>query len=1036
MTTPVISILAPIHHPRLDGPLDRRGGYGGMNNTTAYTHLESFFLFRLLAQHGFVDGAFNHISEVLKNTPLVYEQDGYDAGRLNPDALQELSLQLLRDLQRDETDATDANAGGVSPTSRKRKLPNPPLPTLKEAQEQRSKLPALIDRLYARYREHSIRQIREEEQRYETLQREITELKKAQQEDQHIAEQQRKLATTNGNTAVEESKHVAAKPGRPNGQATPTPTPTPVPAPAPVTQTPVPVPVPPIQNVVKPAPATPVPQPPQPPQQPISDRKATQLSPLPRPQVVRAPSGDQRQLTPGGRPGDVGRPPLPLPNGISSGLQHPQGAPAYAPHSGPGTPQPQLADAAHRSDNVPKSQVPVSRPHSQQPVPAATNAATNLKWEPPYRPLQQTPVPSPRPPYTTSNIRPPYPPQSPIPHPQSQHPQNYVVNRQTPQPPSRTPTPATNQQHHPVLVPPQNAGQIPPSLSSLPFDAAPDGSGRQVPHYRPPSVPASGAPSPAIPATPIAPQQAQYLQSQTPVRPPVPVSHVPVPAHVSSAPVSVAQRAVSTGSGPGRAQHPPHPQRAQVPTTVPGTPVPQPVPSVPKAYNSPYNGNAQTPHPVDPVQRSVVSAVETPTSAPAPRPTFIQTPQPRTPLGLNTSSSHLVRGHGTRWIATPTPSTPQMDMSDYFAQPPGFEPISPPPRPAELPPKISPKQPGKTDGWKSLQKTDTPASKPKDRVGRSAQKAASTVPVVPTVATAPTAAPPAGEPSEDQEMPDRKIKNEVETPKAFEDAGDTTADESVASRLPSAMVPRSTKRKRQESEDEVPEAAPDTPPPPPSQVLWTRSFNKVSASALEQVTSHRYANMFANPVKDRDAPFYSQIVRKPQDLKHIRMAISAGQRAAAAAEKNLNDSDPSVMNVWLPISRDLVPPRGIINIAQLERELVHMFANAIMYAPDPARGLGPTFLRQGDSEDGNDAIGYEVDENRYVKDTRAMYAEVDNLLGNLRNEIQRNAPPPAAGSVSRSMSLAGGEVSTVEDEADEQQTGDTDAPKSKRTRRG
>jgi hypothetical protein len=143
------------------------------------------------------------------------------------------------------------------------------------------------------------------------------------------------------------------------------------------------------------------------------------------------------------------------------------------------------------------------------------------------------------------------------------------------------------------------------------------------------------------------------------------------------------------------------------------------------------------------------------------------------------------------------------------------------------------------------------------------------------------------------------------------------------------------------------------------------------------------------------------------------------------------------MTVKLPISIDLIPPKGIINIAQLERELVHMFANAIMYAPDPDPGVGPTFVRQRstDPEDENkEVIGYEVDENGIVKETRNMFGEVEKLLGDLRNEVERSANPQAGGITSTSRSMSVARASTVEDEVEEQ-TGDADAPSAAKRRR-
>ncbi|KAJ3577090.1 hypothetical protein NPX13_g3473 [Xylaria arbuscula] len=161
-------ILAPIQHlQRRDGPLDtRRGGYWGMNNSrpSTYTAIESLFLFQLLCKYGFINGSFDRIAQELKSTPLILEQPEYDVSRLTPDALQQLALQLLREEQRREAEAVaERGVNGLSPTSKKRKLQSPPLPTLQEAHEHPEKLPIIVDRLYARFRDELVRQIREDE---------------------------------------------------------------------------------------------------------------------------------------------------------------------------------------------------------------------------------------------------------------------------------------------------------------------------------------------------------------------------------------------------------------------------------------------------------------------------------------------------------------------------------------------------------------------------------------------------------------------------------------------------------------------------------------------------------------------------------------------------------------------------------------------------------------------------------------------------------------------------------------------------------
>ena len=262
---------------------------------------------------------------------------------------------------------------------------------------------------------------------------------------------------------------------------------------------------------------------------------------------------------------------------------------------------------------------------------------------------------------------------------------------------------------------------------------------------------------------------------------------------------------------------------------------------------------------------------------------------------------------------------------------------------------------------------------------------------------------------------DRPIKDEDVTPRLRDETGDTTADESVQGRrqsvrTPSSVSSRVPKRKRQE-----------TPPGPPSKqthVMWTRGFTKVSSSVLDRISSHRDANMFANPLRERDAPNYRGVVLQPQDFTSIRAAIKNGNKAAVSAAGNLSGGDPGTPNVWLPIAADLVPPKAIINSAQLERELVHMFCNAIMYNPDPNRGPGSHFLRRSDDED-EEIVGYQLDEDGVVRNTRNMFLEVEKLLGDLRSaEKDRNdaGPPPHTARPGSSVAATPAGDDTADDE--------------------
>lgn len=1034
--------MAPIHLlQRRDSPLDLgRGGFWGMShNRASYTPLEAFALFQELNrnfQNGLVIGTFSRISDTLKKTPLLFEQDEFDADRLNPESLQGFALQLLREERKEEKRreaeaAAEKNSGSLSPSSRKRKLQSPPLSTFQEALEQPDTLPNLVEKLYLRFRDSLVREIREDERRFEVLQRELAEIERGEW-DSRLVQQQRGDQRKNRPPVVNDTA-----PARPGGQVAPTPVPTPVATPAPI-QTPVPAPIP------TPAPVPVLPKihdrggkvepthTPHPPQ----EKKAGHPIPSPVPPPTRHPSEVRHTTTHDNRPQEQSRPI----HSATPVLQHPQTVQGYPPRQGSATPQPPVTDGLQRPEGVPRGRSPApiqsSQPHTPTPVPNPVLAPA-LKWEPLYQPphqsspqppnqpphqplpppLQQhqpphqTPVPSPRPPYTPGVTRPPTYPQAPpgIPQvPQSHAGGRQVAGQYGQQP--RTPVQGSAPASPSVLLPPQHAGQIPPPLQSLPLNAAPDGAGQQAPQRRPASVPAASSPGPGpgpgpnMGPGPYAQHHGQHIPTQTPIRPPVALSSTHQTPSYSKPPVPPVQwPQASAGSRPS---YPPQTPAQATPASQQNLPQPGS-----KLYSSPYNPQAQQAQPAkasDLAQRPEVPPLQTPVaiSQSTHSPSMSQT---QTPIGI---SPHIVRGHGTKWTSTPTPATPRMeDVTSYFdIESPVYEPISPPPQPAQLP-KTSPEQTGKKDTRKPIQRLDGTPNRPRGRPPRVPPK---TTPLVQSE-----------EAPIEPDLAANKIKNEEATPQALEDIGDAAAaEESVPSQDQRGPSQPSNKRKRQDS---PPNRA---PPTPATHVLWTRSFNKISQSALDQIISHRHANMFAHPVKPKTAPGYFEIVLRPQDLKGIQKAITAGSKAAAAAVATMPDVEPSATNVWIPISVDLVPPRGIINIAQLERELVHMFANAIMYNPDPYRGFGPSFLRSNRrasmEDDGEDYRGYEVDENGVVKDTRSMFGEVEKLLSDLRNEVERNAPPPAGvpPSASRSMSVAGGEASFVEDDADEQ-GGDT-----------
>ena len=102
----------------------------------AYTPLESLLLFQALRADGFDSLSFQKISRDLQGIPLVTKDKSYDPARLDPDALKDLYLGLLKEeVKRDLDNTTQSNGdhattnGDTSPGSRKRKVSSPTLPT-------------------------------------------------------------------------------------------------------------------------------------------------------------------------------------------------------------------------------------------------------------------------------------------------------------------------------------------------------------------------------------------------------------------------------------------------------------------------------------------------------------------------------------------------------------------------------------------------------------------------------------------------------------------------------------------------------------------------------------------------------------------------------------------------------------------------------------------------------------------------------------------------------------------------------------------
>ncbi|KFA74655.1 hypothetical protein S40288_03196 [Stachybotrys chartarum IBT 40288] len=669
--------------------------------------------------------------------------------------------------------------------------------------------------------------------------------------------------------------------------------------------------------------------------------------------------------------------PSPQPaSGPVSGLQAPVVAPPPPPaqRTGPSPAQPP------RQAITPRPAEPVNRAKdgaSSTPQQPSTPTPGALRWEKQYKPLQPGQTPpvgkSPSPALVKASVPPQKPPLQP---PQQLVPPPAQASKLSPQP--QTPQPRAPGK--PAQVPLQNAGQLAPPLQPGP----PRPSDTPAP---PQARPTSN--TPVLP--PSRPIQSQQAAPQQPPQPPRPIASASstVPGSTPSTNVAPPRRWTQTHVPPQG----PHSQAASS-----STPAPSPKD---KAYTSPYIAQPSRP----PIPEHIIrQAASTPISAKR----LSSVAAPHTPM--TTSPALMTSGLGTKWANQSTPSTP----GPFTAGPdsPAFEPVSPPQRPVPAmreTPKTSLKK--EKSVAKFVPRTDSSAVKPaRGRPPRSAQKSRgeSATPSVAADRRSQSVASQTDELSMDTPMVMARIKDEEATPRPHEETGDTTADESVPGRshmVTPSSVSRLLKRKRQDTPTEIAQ--------PPSHVLWTRGFTKVSSSALDQISSHRDANMFATALRERDAPGYRQIVLQPQDITSIRAAIKQGNKAAVQAAAALPGGDPGTASVWLPVSEELVPPKAIINSAQLERELVHMFCNAIMYNYDPERGPGTSFLKRSKEEE-EEVVGYRLDENGVVKNTQGMFLEVEKLLGDLRSaEKERSAPPPSA---TRLTSVATPAEDTQDDE--------------------
>ena len=142
------------------------------------------------------------------------------------------------------------------------------------------------------------------------------------------------------------------------------------------------------------------------------------------------------------------------------------------------------------------------------------------------------------------------------------------------------------------------------------------------------------------------------------------------------------------------------------------------------------------------------------------------------------------------------------------------------------------------------------------------------------------------------------------------------------------------KRKRNTREPSIAESEEQPPVDGLQTIIAPRQFAKMSKPIMNEIESHKFSSLFTSAVKPKDAEGYYEIIKRPTDLRSIQKAIQAGSKFVTATATDTPVGSPGGGGggiVELPISLDNIPPKAIVNSSQLEKELMRMFVNAVMF---------------------------------------------------------------------------------------------------------
>ncbi|KAB8074506.1 Bromodomain-containing protein [Aspergillus leporis] len=884
---------------------------------SAYTPFESLLFFQSLAALESRPTNFVPISDVLRNNPFIRQNVDFDAGRLAPEALEDLYTTLMRDggnpadiISSLESNDLHVETNGANP--KKRKIANPRLDGLADKGASHATIiPDLVSHLYAKYKDLVTREIRSEEVKYKEINDEIERLQKEERE------------------APKEPlpAPMVQKPTPQVPEAKPQPEPEPMDIDT-EEEKPVQVPVKDVNHIpVAPTPSFDNKQP-----QSDQERKEVDVPKASTPPTLRPlPAEQQHQLAPSlGQPHK--EPSQNVPSQPQSQLSPPQPPPQQQQQQSTGPPP-----ILQTTPQTVQPQVSNGKPAAMPKQPNLAPRATHVNQDP-------------------SNIP---PAQQPIPPPGALAPGISAV-------PASPATPSQGPQNAPVQGPSS-------TLQKLVSTGKPAGK------EGPPKPPPATAPRP--------PPQSSFQQwSLNPPQTPRPPSLHPTPKPLEQA---------TTGK-----PFPPRPPQAVPKSETKSafqTPQPTTVPSTPK----PVSTAVQSPAP-----SGYGSGFETPVGA-AQALLYSESRVSRPRLSIATPGSL------TPWKKTPRLSIPQSPRSPERPRPEDVSPISekapsvmgsreatpeePEPRPrkrARNEEKTSAR--GGDLGAEVDSKGGLRPKTEKQRKGRDRS-------------TASTRSRGRSVLSRDEESEPAyagKIKHEIpSTPAGISETAEPEHRPSSGRKGTAAPEDRPgrgrPKRKRGASEALEAENLPEInhlsridPNQSTSYVLCARNFPRTGAPIMNDVTTHKHASIFTKPLTERDAPGYRDLIYRPQDLKSIKSSIHQGSKAVAAATEAANtppvaDGESPAPNAGTPSknavlmlqkTEEVIPPKGIVNSAQLEKELIRMFANAVMFNPVPQRGFGPAFPMMSDGNSRESTQVPELDEGGIINDTIEMFEDVEQAV--------------------------------------------------------